>query len=205
MSLLPNANPMDTVTPGFTDPVFAPQAVFRRCLERMSHPGSVGRVDADAVFPAGVHPAAGAVLLALLDPDTRLWLSPGVAHAATYFRFHTGCPLVPDHAQADFCLVSSAAELPPLEQFAQGSEDYPDRSATLVLQLEGLEEGTGWVLTGPGIRNEARLDARGLAPGFLERWAANRRRFPCGVDLFLASGASLAALPRTTRVELPCT
>ena len=200
---------LDSVTPGFSDSVLGSQAVFRQCLECMSRPGSLEHIASDAQLPPGVGAAAGAVLLSLLDQDTRLWLSPSARAAADYLRFHTGCVLVEDPGAADFAFAARAAELPGLAQFAQGSEDYPDRSTTLVVQVETLAAdaapaGPAWVLRGPGIRDSVPLSAAGLGQAFIEQWSANQRRFPCGVDLFLACGSRLAALPRTTRLEAAC-
>ena len=189
------------LTPGFSDPVGAAQAVFRLCLERLSRPGTPAEVRSDAALPVGLHAASGALLLALLDQDTRLWLSPAAAGAAAYLRFHTGCVPVDDPAEADFALAASVRELPQLERFAQGSEDYPDRSTTLIVKVESLATDAGWTLRGPGIADSVRLSAAGLGAAFALDWAANRRRFPCGVDVFLASGSRLAGLPRTTRLE----
>jgi alpha-D-ribose 1-methylphosphonate 5-triphosphate synthase subunit PhnH len=109
--------------------------------------------------------------------------------------------LVGEPRLANFALVAAPAELPPLGAFDSGSDEYPDRSATLVLQLEALEADGPWSLIGPGVHGEARLRARGLGADFLAQWRANAKSFPRGVDLFLASGARLCALPRTTRIE----
>jgi alpha-D-ribose 1-methylphosphonate 5-triphosphate synthase subunit PhnH len=104
-------------------------------------------------------------------------------------------------ASADFGLVASGADLPSLSDFEAGSESYPDRSATLVVQCAALTAAGGWTLTGPGIRERARLSAEGIGSTFASQWAANRAGFPCGVDVFFASADALAALPRTTRLE----
>lgn len=202
---------------GFASPVLASQRVFRDALRALSHPGTVVRLESDAALPEGVHPAAFALALSLLDADTRLWASPGVAGAGNSLRFHTGCALARSHEEADFALLASPLELPPLASFSQGSDQYPDRSATLILQVASLARASGadrgWRLSGPGIRESGgsgesgdsgatvRLCAEGLGEDFLAQWAHNGRAFPRGVDLFLASGSLLAALPRTTRVE----
>lgn len=188
---------------GFAEPAMASQAVFRHSLSALSRPGTILAMTSDAQAPAGVAPAANALLLALLDQDTRVWLSPALAGgpAGAYLRFHTGCSIANEPAAADFALVANAAELPALETFAQGSDERPDLSTTLVVQVEALSSSEGWRLTGPGIRSSARLAARGLGSEFVAQWAGNRKRFPRGVDLFLACGSVLCALPRTTLIE----
>lgn len=187
---------------GFGEVATDSQSVFRQGLAALSRPGSVLECGARLEPPAGVQPAAIALLLALLDQDTRLWLSPGMPGAAAgYLRFHTGCALVGDARMADFALAASIAEMPALDAFDPGSAEYPERSATIVLQVERLGEQGGWRLSGPGIRGEATLSVTGMGERFLDQWRRNYKRFPQGVDLFLASGTKLCGLPRTTRIE----
>jgi alpha-D-ribose 1-methylphosphonate 5-triphosphate synthase subunit PhnH len=190
------------VGPGFADTTLESQAVFRRALAALSRPGSLQECGEVPVPPTGVQPAAGALLLALLDHDCRLWLSPSLTGAAAgYARFHTGCLVVRDTRQADFALVASPSELPPLGSFGQGTDDFPDRSATLLVQVEALAADGGWRLTGPGIRGECLLRVPGLGADFLAQWRQNAKNFPRGVDLLLVSGTRLCGLPRTTQIE----
>lgn len=188
---------------GFDDLATDSQAVFRLALAAMSRPGEIQEVTACIESPPGLHPASGAVLLALLDQDTRLWLSPALAggHVPAYLRFHTGCVLVADADEADFVLVANVAELPALCALGRGSGEYPERSATVVLQVEGISGSAGWTLGGPGINGRKTLCIEGLGDGFAAQWREAQADFPRGVDLFAASGTLLAALPRTTRLE----
>jgi alpha-D-ribose 1-methylphosphonate 5-triphosphate synthase subunit PhnH len=51
------------------------------------------------------------------------------------------------------------------------------------------------------MRAPAILAAEGLPDDFADLWRANRRLFPCGVDLILCAGDHLAALPRSVTIE----
>ncbi len=82
-----------------------------------------------------------------------------------------------------------------------GTDEEPESSATLILQVAALGEGRRLVLSGPGLEGEAALFVAGLPDGFVAEWAANRRRFPRGVDVILCAGDQLAALPRTVGIE----
>jgi alpha-D-ribose 1-methylphosphonate 5-triphosphate synthase subunit PhnH len=198
-----NAIDLVSVGPGFADPVLESQAAFRGCLAALATPGTVVSLGAGLESLPGLNASSGALLLALLDQDTRLWLSPGVASGpiASSLKFHTGCSFAATPDEADFALVAGAGELPPLDAFSAGSQEYPERSATIVLQVPAILP-TGWRLTGPGIRNEARLCVPALGEGFLQQWERNGARFPRGVDLYFSCGERLCGLPRTTRVEL---
>lgn len=187
--------------PGFADPVVDAQRAFRAVLDAMAHPGRVVTLTALSA-PAPLEAAAAAVCLALLDYDTPLWLDPAAATAevVAFLRFHCGAPLVEAPAAARFAVIADAARQPSLEAFDPGGDERPDLSATLLLQVAGLAAGRGARLTGPGIEGEARLEVSG-APDLWPALRANAARFPRGVDVVLCSGARLAALPRTTRVE----
>lgn len=185
---------MDTRFPGFADPVLDAQASFRALLEAMSRPGRVLAVAPPPQVPPGLSPAAAAVLLTMVDAATPLWLDAG-AEAEAWVRFHCGCPLV--RQAAAFVLAPGAALL----DLEAGSEEEPERGATLILEVAALEEGGGWRLTGPGIREVHRLRVAGAPSGFVADWARNRARFPRGVDAILCAGTRIAALPRSVRIE----
>ena len=189
---------MSGLVPGFADPVADAQSTFRAVLEAMSRPGRVQRLPAPPAPPAPLLPAAGAVLLALTDAETPVLLDAG-PDAEEWARFHAGCPIVTDPAEAEFALATGTP--PALAALNPGTDEDPHRSATLILQVDGLEEGTGWRLTGPGIEHEHRLHVQGAPPDFLTQWAANRARYPMGVDVILCAGDRIAALPRNTAIK----
>jgi alpha-D-ribose 1-methylphosphonate 5-triphosphate synthase subunit PhnH len=184
---------------GFADaPVEAAEA-FRAAMRAMARPGTIETLEA-ARPPAPVSAAAGTLLLTLCDHDTGLFLAGGHDTPAVrdWVAFHAGVPIVGAEA-ADFALGRWEA-LAPLSRYAAGTPEYPDRSATLIVEMDALEAaGTG--LTGPGIRERAELALPD--PAALR---ANAARFPLGLDFFLTCGGRVAALPRSTRLEdAPCT
>lgn len=181
------------LTGGFADPSRDSARAFRAIMDAMARPGRIHRVGG-ARPPAPLSVAAGIVLLTLADPDTPLYLA-GAADCAPvrdWLRFHCGAPL----AEADQAVLALGRwdDLAPLSRFQAGSAEYPDQSATLIVEAERLE-AAGARLTGPGIRDVARLNLPD--PAFHAR---NHARFPLGIDLFLTCGDRLAALPRSTRV-----
>ena len=201
------------VEPGFADPVFDSHAGFRSALQAMSRPGTVCPMPAPEAHPREISPAAAALLLSLCDPDTRLWLPPAFEAATPYLRFHTGCPIVANRNEADFALIDGIGQIGDLDDYRGGTDDYPDRSTTLVVQVKRLDgiggqpDNTALRLSGPGIRDTARIALTGADPQFIDRWQARARLFPRGNDLFFVCGNSLAAIARSTRMEAdsPCT
>lgn len=189
--------------PGFADPVLGSQSVFRAVLDAASRPGRPVDCPEPVAAPAPLGRAMTAVALTLVDFDTPIWLDPALATPAvqSFLRFHTGAPLVTDPAAAAFLLVADAAALPRLGGLALGEDRYPDRSATLVVEVPALDGPEAGRFTGPGIETAEPARIAGLPAWFREDWAANGGVYPLGVDCLLTCGDRMLGLPRTTRWE----
>ena len=189
--------------PGLADPVHDSQKVFRALLEAMARPGRPVQLAEGLDPPFPLDPATAAAVLTLCDHDTPLWVDwiADTPPVRAYVSFHCGCPLVERSQQAAFGLVSDAENMPRLGLFAQGLDKYPDRSATLVLQVPSLSEGPAVQLSGPGIDGRETLRAAGLPDWFWNDWRLNAAQFPLGVDLIVTSGTALVGLPRSIAAE----
>ena len=178
---------------GFADPVFNAQTVFRAIMDAMARPGSMQPLPAFARPPVPLSATAGAVALALCDNDTALWLDPALQASTaikSWLGFHTGAPL-----------ANTPAEMMALDGFSQGTQDYPDRSTTLILQVSDLASGAPLLLEGPGIETSATIAPAQIPRHFVEQWKQNIKRVPRGVDIILATSDGVACLPRTTRIK----
>jgi len=187
---------------GFDDSVHDSQRLFRALLDAMARPGRIVTPPTPPEIPAALHPATAAVCLALLDFETPLWLAgPDIAETRAWLAFHAGCPFAATPDQAAFALVTDVAALPALDAFALGSDEMPERSTTLLLQVDGLVAGEGKRLSGPGIDGAALLGVDGLTESFWAERSSACALFPRGIDIIFSAGPALAALPRTTHVE----
>jgi alpha-D-ribose 1-methylphosphonate 5-triphosphate synthase subunit PhnH len=184
----------------FAHPVFDSQRNFRELLQAMARPIAPRAMPVLAPAPAPILPASMAALLTLCDADTTLWLQQPNDAVAMHLRFHAGVRLVQDPADADFALITEPASMPPLTMFAHGDLRYPDRSATLIMQVDGFRGNAGKHFAGPGIRDVEQLLIEGLPGEFWQQRAAMSAQLPLGVDLIFISGQRMVALPRTTRV-----
>jgi alpha-D-ribose 1-methylphosphonate 5-triphosphate synthase subunit PhnH len=188
-----------TLSPGFADPVLEAQSAFRSIMEATARPGKVCPLDATLAPPALLSRGAAVVALTLFDQDTPVWLDEPLAgnDVSYWLRFHTRAPVVTNPQSAAFAILSRPEQAPQLDAFALGTLDYPDRSTTLILQVDSLERGRALVLTGPGIKDRVMLRAEPLPADLPRQLAANRALFPRGIDLFLVTGSRVAALPRS--------
>lgn len=178
---------------GFTDGPIQSADAFRKIMTAMACPGTIAEISG-AAPPAPMSVAAGTAILTLCDPETPIYLTAcyNIASVRDWISFHTGAPFTKVD-KASFAL-GTWDELP-LPDFYLGNAEYPDRSATLIVELERLEN-CGATLQGPGIQTQGSLSLPKT-----EFFAQNARQFPLGLDFIFTQGPRIAALPRTTRVS----
>ena len=61
--------------PGFSNPIFDSTDVFRKVLSAMSRPGEIQNIKAPSAHPESLNPTSSAILLALADMETEVWLA----------------------------------------------------------------------------------------------------------------------------------
>ncbi|WP_428698084.1 phosphonate C-P lyase system protein PhnH [Stappia sp.] len=190
---------VQAVSGGFTDPVFEAQAAFRALMDASARPGTIHDLPAGLAPPAPLGAGPAAVMLALCDPDTPVWLAEALCGEATsaWIAFQCGAPFVGDSARAAFAFAG-ADDMPALSALNAGTQEYPDRATTLVVEVEALEGGEEIILEGPGILGRWHIAPKGLPQSFVSEREDNRALFPRGVDVVLVAGSRVMALPRTT-------
>lgn len=172
-------------------------------MDAMARPGSLQSVAYPATAPAPMMPGTAAIALALFDQDASVWLDPAMSmspEVTQWIRFQTGAPITTDSSTASFAVITDISALPPLDRFAFGSNDYPDRSTTLIVQVASLREGNALRLRGPGIKDETTLNVSVDANDLVARLSINEALFPRGIDVVLVADNVIAAIPRTTRL-----
>ncbi|WP_299681933.1 phosphonate C-P lyase system protein PhnH [uncultured Roseobacter sp.] len=184
----------ETLSGGFADPALQSTHAFRSVMEAMARPGTVQDISG-AAPPAPLSKAAGCVLLTLCDADTPVYLAGDADCDAvrSWLAFHTGAPLAgPSHCAF---AVGPWEDLMPLSAYPIGTPEYPDRSATLIVDCPALT-ASGAVLRGPGIKSQAALSLPEIGA-----FQNNRALFPLGLDFILTCDDRVAALPRSTEVS----
>ena len=202
---------LSEIPAGFANSFHTSQSVFRTALKALSYPGRVLKLEHDAAIPDQTNPAIGALLLALLDSETSLWCSnqSEINLAADWLQFHTDCAILKTPEEVDFLWVKNICDLPSLNNFKLGTDQYPDKSATCILEVPNLKEKSplSYELKGPGIHFKEILEIKGWEQkdyqDFLTFWNQNNQLFPCGIDVFLSDGKYIVGLPRTTHLAYP--
>lgn len=196
---------MTTAAPaaGFTDPVQQSQQAFRLLLDAMSRPGRIVSLAQQLGHPAGLAPALAAAVLTLCDLDTPVWLGPGfnTAPVRDWLRFHTGAPLAATPDQAAVALLSSEQDIT-LDDFSFGTDEAPERGATLLIQVPALNGTAAMTWRGPGIKDAQPMPFCGLSATFWRQRTMLGSAFPRGLDIYLSSGGDIAGLPRSTAITV---
>jgi len=188
---------------GFAEKVFSAQSTFRSVMNAMARPGSIQRISAVAGAPDAMMRGAAAIALTLFDHDTPVWLDKRMSatpDVARWLKFHTSAPVVADPSISRFALAGDPREILSLDRFSFGSNEYPDRSTTLILQVESLTQGPAFQLRGPGIEGTIVLEASIQPQDLFGRLAINEALFPRGIDVVLVHDDAVVAIPRTTRI-----
>jgi len=201
---------LSKIPAGFGDETQSSQSIFRAALNALSYPGKLTELKHDANPPVDADPITSVLLLALLDSESSLWLSHSLKNTlvSSWLQFHTDCTVTENIEKADFVWIKNLDELPQLIQLQTGTDQYPDRSATCIIEIESLtqkSENGAFLLQGPGIKDKSDLEIKGWSKQecvrWNEFWNSNNDLFPCGVDVFLSDGKALVGLPRTTALS----
>lgn len=190
-----------TFSGGFSNASVDAAKAFRAVLKAMSRPGLLVPLRSNLSPPPPLSAEVAALLLTLADADTTIWLAPGLVSEGVrrWIAFHTGSSVVADPARAMFAFARRDDDPGYIHALHLGSAEYPDRAATLVLELPDLDRGRSHTLTGPGVENKITLAA--TLPGeVLVLLGRNAELYPLGVDVVLTAPGAIVGLPRSTRI-----
>jgi alpha-D-ribose 1-methylphosphonate 5-triphosphate synthase subunit PhnH len=178
--------------------------VFRTTMSAMSRPGKIHAFRPSVTSPQPLLPGAAAILVTLCDFHTPIYLAAALAGADVekHLRFRTGAPIASHPSSCSFAVLAAGPGMPALTEFPQGTHAYPDRSATLIIQVPHISNGDHVTLSGPGIKSAATLDVGNLDDGFWQAMMDNHAGFPIGVDVIFVSPTSICACPRSISIRI---
>jgi alpha-D-ribose 1-methylphosphonate 5-triphosphate synthase subunit PhnH len=176
---------------------------FRGILSAMSRPGTIVPFLQPFVLPLPFFPGTAAVAITLCDYLTPIWLAQELdqSELRKSLQFHTGAPLAKQPGDAAFVFLDALAGRIALQSCSRGTHEYPDRSATAVIQVPTLSTSGPVEFSGPGLKSPVRLHAEGLGADFWRSVMENNAGYPIGVDLIFVSPHAIAACPRSVRVR----
>jgi alpha-D-ribose 1-methylphosphonate 5-triphosphate synthase subunit PhnH len=174
------------------------QATFRSFLDAMSRPGSVRPLS----LPDPAVPPPLLLALALADVGTTLAvIGPDADEWGFAAVRATGATLVGSHL-ADHVVFLRPPAPHELRALRRGTADRPELGALVALPAGGFESGHPIRLSGPGVPDVAVLRSEGLPVEVFETLASINADFPCGIDTLLLAPTWLAAIPRSSTIDI---
>ena len=176
---------------------------FRIILNAMARPGKVFTLPSLIEQSGPAYATTLTVLLALGDHLTSIYLAKAfsTAEIEKLLRFHTASQLLEDRAQADFAILNAADAEMALDAWKRGNPEYPDQSATLLIQTTSLTLGQEVQFSGPGIQSPIAVHIADINPSFWKARAAANATFPLGVDMIFITPQEILGCPRSTHVS----
>lgn len=190
--------------PAFTDPVGQSQTIFRALLKSMSEPGVISPVPTEMLqehpSSAAIYASTWSIARALFDFDSHVYVSPELTSETLVrsLQFQTEAKIAQCARDAQFVMLN-LTELSELETFNLGTMEAPHISSTVLVQVEGFDQGDHFSISGPGIQGLRTIQINGLNAQHRSLIARNHALYPCGVDFIFCSPQAMLALPRSTR------
>ena len=191
------------------DKIFQSQEHFRLIMDSMANPGKLNRLKADI---HGINPLNKSSVLigfALMNSDVTFFIQDHDEAITKYFIDNTSAKPA-SVEKADFLYLSGKKEsIDAIEMANEGSLEYPEKGAFLVLDVERvseqrLEESVALVLKGPGVNGRKKVFVMGVAPELLQVVSLKNKEYPLGVDTILSDKeGQLLCLPRSNQFFIP--
>ncbi len=182
------------------------QKTYRSLVQAMSNPGVIVNV-AQYVdkneLEFDFYDTTFALMYMLLDAEVSFKIYSAKADKTSRYFTQLTHSRPQDVKAANFIFVlSDASEDELQEAFTRSYEGDlidPHKSATIIVETQGITAEKSLALKGPGIK-----DTNYLAINISERWVVARaeknKEYPMGVDvIFVDQQGNMACLPRTTQ------
>jgi alpha-D-ribose 1-methylphosphonate 5-triphosphate synthase subunit PhnH len=185
-------------TPTLTPRAEREQRTFRTLLDTMARPGTLRTLP---LAEPGVQSALVAIAEALVDHEVTFAVFPERADLADAILRQTGS-FAATVERADYVFTEPESLADALRQAKEGSPEYPDAGATVICRINSLTEGEALTLSGPGIRDSARIHVEGFWGEARAAFAERNALPPLGLDLVLVSpDGGVVCLGRYTRIQ----
>ncbi|ABR47364.1 phosphonate metabolism protein [Alkaliphilus metalliredigens QYMF] len=184
------------------------QMIYRKVLDAMSRPGKINNIkkETEALDQyQDLYLGTFGILHLLLDTEvTYNVISNNEKVVSQLINLHTYSKRA-DIKKADYIFILKNANKEEVEVSLNDSKigdlRDPQKSATVILEVEEISNEKGLILRGPGIKKESYLK---INTPF--SWIENRNQknieFPLGIDMiFIDKDANITCLPRTTEIH----
>ena len=181
--------------------VHTTQQVYRQLVNASSRPGHTENITEEVKNYSDFSDAALLIAMTLFDNEISFYSQDKTMRKE--LKVLTGGIPNKDYTTADF-IVSKEEDLKEafFTEVMKGILISPERSTTLIIDMDSIGRGTEYNLKGPGIK-----EVRKIKLSLEKRWMELRneicKEFPLGIDLILTDKENnLVIIPRTTKAEV---
>lgn len=186
------------------DLVYDIQAVYRKVLNAMARPGKIENISSQCnkiEYNFNCYKSTNIVLLTLLDAEVSFCFNNNInlddvemINQITYSKSKSA-------DEADFIIITKDCDdiYEIMNKAKIGELRNPHRSATVIIEVDEMNNNEGIVLVGPGIKTTQKLKISNY-----DLWKEIREKknkeFPLGIDIILTDEkGNIACIPRTTK------
>ena len=168
---------------------------FRSLVNATSYPGRSFQIN-KLKKPSVLSNAAATILITLCDNESNVYLTKeyNTEEVRNWLIFNTGA-IISNKKNADF-VIGTWKSLLPLNEFKIGVPEYPERSATLIIE-ETKYKKVKCNIDGPGIKNKLNIDLPNP-----ELFIENNNLYPLGLDFYFTNDLEILSIPRSTKINV---
>lgn len=186
--------------------VFDSQRHFRAILDCMARPGKINNIaDVDLNVPNQINKASALIGFTLLSSESKFFVVENNEAINGYLTANT-LAHPSDINFADFVFLNGNINENELELIKTGQLEYPEDSATVVVDLDqvsdqNMPDSIPIVISGPGVVDLKTLFIKGTSKKILLDLIGLNEEFPLGVDIILTDREGhILCIPRTSHV-----
>ena len=185
------------------------QKAYRKVLDCMARPGRIRNISEEASggwLSDKCYPSTFLLALMLLDGEVGFNIVSNYKDEVSKLINRITYSRIISVDKSDYIFILSDTKASDCESaFASaaiGDPVDPQKSATLIIETEGLFEAGSLMLRGPGIKDMTNAGIYGYT-GWIKKRSEKNARFPLGIDIILTDmSGSIMCLPRTTALEV---
>lgn len=185
------------------------QSSYRKVLNCMSRPGFIDNIqDIGEKVDLGIefYKPTLVTMLMLLDAEVSFKIVSDKEGEITEFVSQLTYSKASSIEEADYIFIMSDADENEIELAFRsakiGNLIDPEKSASIIMEVEKLSNDKKLMLKGPGIE-EANFVSISAAGGWIEERENKNIEYPLGIDiLFIDSFSNIMCIPRTTKLSI---
>lgn len=183
------------------------QSVYRKVLNSMARPGVIETLEEQKKIDIEVSCNKGTflVMLMLLDGEVSFNIVSEKSEEMTSLISQMTYSKQKNLEEADYIFVledASEKSLAEVYKLAKiGTLIDPNKSATIIAEVNSINNNDDLELSGPGIKDKKSLSISGNNKWIKERELKNKE-YPLGVDaIYIDKEYKVVSLPRTTKIK----